>query len=132
MHITSNRVNCDMFADDTSLNTSDKGTNTVQKELQRIINEPSDWYDNNAMIVQPAKTKICYLLLCENINFARFTFILVLKTAILKKFMSTGALVLLLMMNLGGDRTLLAHVKQYLKKKVYLLTVTAQTLCAHS
>ena len=53
------------------------------------------------------------MLLGENVNFAHFTFILVLKTAILKKFMSTGTLVLLLMMNLDGDRTLLAHVKQY-------------------
>ena len=35
MHITRNKVNCDMFADDTSLNTSDKDTDTVQNELQR-------------------------------------------------------------------------------------------------
>ena len=34
LHITSNKVNCDMFTDDTSLNTSDKNTDTVQKELQ--------------------------------------------------------------------------------------------------
>ena len=57
LHITSNKVNCDMFADDTSLNTSDKNTDTVQKELQRSINEASDWCDNNAMILHPAKTK---------------------------------------------------------------------------
>ena len=46
-----------MFADDTSLNTSDKNTDTVQNELQRSINEASDWCDNNAMILHPAKTK---------------------------------------------------------------------------
>ena len=46
-----------MFADDTSLNTSDKGTHTVQKELQRSINEASDWCDNNAMILPPTTTK---------------------------------------------------------------------------
>ena len=46
-----------MFADDTSLNTSDKDTNTVQNELQRSINEASDWCNNNAMILHPAKTK---------------------------------------------------------------------------
>ena len=32
-----------MLADDTSLNTSDKDTDTVQKELQGSINEASDW-----------------------------------------------------------------------------------------
>ena len=46
-----------MFADDTSLNTSDKNTDSVQKELQRSINEASDWCDNNAMILHPAETK---------------------------------------------------------------------------
>ena len=34
-----------------------KNTHTVQKELQRSINEASDWCDNNAMILHPAKIK---------------------------------------------------------------------------
>ena len=46
-----------MCADNTSLNTSDKDTDTVQNELQRNINEASDWCDNNAMNLHPAKTK---------------------------------------------------------------------------
>ena len=109
----------DMFADDISLNTSDKDTDTVQKELQRSINEASDWCDNNATILHPSKIKtICYLLLGKNIGFARFTLILVLKTVILNRFMSTGTLALLLMMNLAGDHTLLAHVKR--SKKIII------------
>ena len=47
-----------MFADDTTLVcTYNKGTDTVQNELQRSINEASDWCNNNAMILHPAKTK---------------------------------------------------------------------------
>ena len=103
-----------MFADDTSLNTSDKDTDTVQNELQRSINESSDWCDNNAMILHPAKTKRMLLILGKNISFARFTLILVLKTVILNKFMSTGTLVLLLMMNLAGDHTLMAFYFYFL------------------
>ena len=57
MHITSDSVNCEMFADDTSLNASDKNTATVQNELQKSINEASDWCDKTAMILHPAKTK---------------------------------------------------------------------------
>ena len=45
-----------MFADDTSLNVSDKNTATFQNELQKSINEVSDWCDKNAMILHPAKT----------------------------------------------------------------------------
>ena len=57
MHITTDSVNCEMFADDTSLNASDKNTATVQSELQKSINEVSDWCEKNAMILHPAKTK---------------------------------------------------------------------------
>ncbi len=46
-----------MFADDTSLNASDKNTATVQNELQKSMNKVSDWFDKNAMILHPAKTK---------------------------------------------------------------------------
>ena len=48
-----------MFADDTLLNASDKDTDTVEKELQRSINEASDWCDNNAMILTK-KYATCY------------------------------------------------------------------------
>ena len=57
LHITSDAVHCEMFADDTSLNASDKNTATVQNELQKSINEVSLWCDKNAMILPPAKTK---------------------------------------------------------------------------
>ena len=45
-----------------------------------------------------------------------------LKAVMLNKFMSTGALALLLMMNLAGDHTLLAHVKHFQKN----------IICCHS
>ena len=115
-----------MFADDTSLNTSDKDTDTVQNELQRSIKEASDWCDNNAMILILQKQKVCYLLLGKNISFARFTLMLVLKTVILNKFMSTGTLALLLMMNLADDLTLLARVKQF--QKIVICCHSSDTL----
>ena len=46
-------VNCDIWID-TSLNTSDKDTDTVQRELPRSKNEVSDWCDN-AMNLHPVK-----------------------------------------------------------------------------
>ena len=56
-YIFSDSVNCEMFADDTSLNASNKNTATVQNKLQKSINEVSDWCDKNAMILHPAKKK---------------------------------------------------------------------------
>ena len=46
-----------MFADDASLNTSDKDAGNVQKELQRNINETFHWCSNNVSVLHPAKTK---------------------------------------------------------------------------
>ena len=104
-----------MFADDTPLNTFDKGTDTVHKEPQGSINEASDGGDNDVTLLHPAKAKINvgYLLLGKIISFARFTLILIIRTVALNKFMSTGTSAVLLMMNLAGDHTLLAQAKQY-------------------
>ena len=104
-------------ADDTPLNTSDKDTDTVQNELQRSINEASDWCDNNAMILHPAKTK--RMLLAKNTNFEQkhqlrpLHLNLSLKDSHIEQVHETGTLALLLMMNIAGDHTLLAHVKQF-------------------
>ena len=51
---------------------------------------------------------------------------LILKILILNKFMSTGTLALLLMTNLAGDHTLLAHVKQF--KKICICCHSSDTL----
>ena len=119
------------FLGDTSLNTSYKDTDTVQNELQRSINEASDWCDNNAMILHPAKTKSMLPATRQKLQLRRFALILVLKTVILNKFMSTRTLALLLMMNLAGDNSLLAHVK-HIKIIKPLSLVTAQRLSGRS
>ena len=62
-----------MFADETSLNTSDKDTDTVQNKLQRSINKASDWCDNNAMILHPAKRKSMVLTTRQTHQLRRFT-----------------------------------------------------------
>ena len=108
-----------MFADDTSLNTFDKDTDTVQKELQRSINEASDWCDNNAMISHPAKTKI--MLLTTRQKHQLRPLHLNLKDSHIEQ-VHEPHLALLLMMNLAGDHTLLAFVKQF--KKI--------CICCHS
>ena len=46
-----------MFADDKSLNASDKSTATVHNVLQKSKNELSDWRYQNALILHSAKPK---------------------------------------------------------------------------
>ena len=103
-----------MFADDTSLNTSDKDTDTVQNELQRSINEASDWCDNNAMILHPAKTKCMLLTTRQKHQLRPLHLNLSPNDSHIDQVDETGTLALLLMMNLAGDHTLLAHVNLYL------------------
>ena len=115
-----------MFADHTSLNTSDKDTDTVQNGLQRSINEALTCATIMPRFYILQKQKVCYLLLGKNISFAHFVLILVLKTVIFNKFMSTDTLALLLMTNLAGDHTLLTHVKQF--QKIFICCHSSDTL----
>ena len=108
-----------MFADGTSLNTSDKDTDTVQNELQRSINEASDWCDNNAMILHPAKTKSMLLATRQKHQLRPLHLNLSLKDSHIEQVHETDTLALLLMMNLAGDHTLLAHVKQFKQICIY-------------
>ena len=64
LHITGDAVNCEMFANDTSLNASDINTATIRNELQKIITEVSDCCDNNALILHPAETKSMLFACC--------------------------------------------------------------------
>ena len=100
-----------MFADDTSLNTSDKNTDTVQKELQRSINEAYDWCDNNAMILHPPTTKCLLLATRQKHQLCPLHLNLSLNDTHIGQVHEHGILALSLMMNLSGDHTLLAHVK---------------------
>jgi hypothetical protein len=55
--ILNDNVNCDMFADDNSLHSSDKTINQVQNSLQQGLNEVEDWCLKNRVIINPEKTK---------------------------------------------------------------------------
>ena len=117
LHITGDAVNCEMFANDTSLNASDINTATIRNELQEIITEVSDCCDKNALILHPAETK--------SMLFACLSLILVSKTITQSKLMSTDILALTSTINFVGDPTLLAHAKQYIyiyKKKCTCLS----------
>ena len=57
LHISNNNVNCDLFADDSSLHCSDKNIESVQFSLQQSINQVSSWCDQNHMALNPQKTK---------------------------------------------------------------------------
>lgn len=57
LNITGNMINCDMFADGTTLNTFHASTVSIEKELQTSINEVSDWCNKNAMVLRPYQNK---------------------------------------------------------------------------
>jgi hypothetical protein len=57
LHITNSDVNCNLFADDTSLHVSGKKTTDINQSLQCSLNEVSDWCRQNHMVLHPAKTK---------------------------------------------------------------------------
>ena len=56
LHVTSDIVNCEMFADDTTLDTSDTDPVSVENQLQKGINTVSDSCRKNAMVLHLKKT----------------------------------------------------------------------------
>ena len=112
MHITSDSVNCEMFADDTSLNASDKNTATVQNELQKSINEVSDWCDKNAMILHPAKTKSILLATRQKHQLRPLILNLSLKDNHIEQVHEHRHLGIIIDDEFSNDPTLLAHAKK--------------------
>ena len=57
LHISDKRVNCNLFADDTSMHVAGKNTSEISVCLQKSLDEVGDWCQNNHMILHPGKTK---------------------------------------------------------------------------
>ena len=57
LQITSNNVKCDLFADDSTLHTSNKELIQVQKDLQQSLNDVANWCNKNLIALNPSKTK---------------------------------------------------------------------------
>ena len=57
LFISSSQVVCDMFADDTTLHSAGRDTQTIADCLQHSLHEVSEWCKSNGMMVNPLKTK---------------------------------------------------------------------------
>ena len=54
---TVTEVDCDMFADDSSLSASGNSIAAINAKLQPSIQEVTEWCSANAMLLKPEKTK---------------------------------------------------------------------------
>ena len=57
LSISSTEVDCDMFADDSSLSASGNNIAAINAKLQPIIQEVTEWCSANVMLLNPEKTK---------------------------------------------------------------------------
>ena len=57
LNISSTEVDCDMFADDSSLSASGNNIAAINAKLQPIIQEVTEWCSANATLLNPEKTK---------------------------------------------------------------------------
>ena len=54
-------VQCDLFADDGTLNTANNNIDNIRRGLQQSLNDISGWCRRNRMALNPTKTK-CMLM----------------------------------------------------------------------
>ena len=57
MSVKNKNVECNLFADDTSLHARGETVHNIEIDLQSSLNEVSDWCKENKMVLHPAKTK---------------------------------------------------------------------------
>ena len=57
LYIENPLITCDLFADDGTLNYSDKDIKVIQDSLQNAINNVQKWTEDNHMQLHPSKTK---------------------------------------------------------------------------
>jgi hypothetical protein len=57
LHVSDENVTNDLFADDSSLQTSGNNLQTVKTSLPKSVNEVSDWCKSNSMTIHLGKTK---------------------------------------------------------------------------
>ena len=57
LSISSTEVDCDMFADDSSVSASGNNLAAINAKLQPSIQEVTEWCPANAMLLNPEKTK---------------------------------------------------------------------------
>ena len=57
LELSNSNVICDLFADDSTLHTSNKQISTIQNDLQQGLNIVNEWCNVNLMSLNPSKTK---------------------------------------------------------------------------
>ena len=57
LSISNPLVSCDLFADDTSIQSSDEKMSHVQSSLQQGLNDSANWCYLNQIVIYPGKTK---------------------------------------------------------------------------
>ena len=57
LNISDSSVRCDLFADDSTIHTSNKNMLKIESSLQHALREVETWCDVNRMILHPSKTK---------------------------------------------------------------------------
>ena len=57
LDISSPEVDCEMFADDSTLHTAGNDVQEIESRLQKSLTEISTWCKSNSMLIHPQKTK---------------------------------------------------------------------------
>ena len=57
LHLTEEKVSCDLFADDATVHTQDKDINIISSRLQQTLLDVFNWCDKNLMVLNPEKTE---------------------------------------------------------------------------
>ncbi|MCB4759110.1 MAG: hypothetical protein LGB58_00015 [Sulfurovum sp.] len=131
LHVTSDMVNCEMFADDTTLDASNTDPHWIENELQKSINEVSDWCSKNAMVLHPAKTKSMLLATRQKRQLRPLNLNLSLKADHTEQVYEHRHLGVIIYDEFSWQSHVTYVCKTVSKKKKKSSVISAQPLCGH-
>ena len=103
-----------LFADDSSLSTSNKEIATVNETLQDSLNKTHDWCNKNSMVIHPDKTKSMIIAPRQKLQLTKPKLNLTLGTSIIEEVKEHKMLGLIVDNNLTWNK----HIENMIKKTI--------------
>ena len=110
-----------LFADDSSLSTSNKEISTVNQTLQDSLNKTNDWCNKNSMVIHPDKTKSMIIAPRQKLQLTKPKLNLTLGASIIEEVKEHKMLGLIVDNNLTWNKHIENMIKK-LSKNAYLLS----------
>ena len=125
LNISDSSVRCDLFADDSTIHTSDKDIFKIESSLQLALHEIKTWCDVNRMVIHPSKTKSMIVTTRQKHQLAPLTLNLTINSVPIEQVQEHKVLGVILDEELSWESHI-NYICKKLSRNLYLLAKLTQ------